>query len=90
MPECIEATDGSLRGTTGQVRVGPGLSTLAVDHLSFSVRPGMVTGFLGLAALDHIVWHELTPRSASLEEAFMELTRDSVDYRTDATVGIAS
>ena len=43
-----------------------------------------------LAALDRIVLHELTPRSASLEEAFMELTRDSVDYRTDATVGIAS
>ena len=43
-----------------------------------------------LAALDHIVLHELTPRAASLEEAFMELTRDSVDYRTDAPVGIAS
>lgn len=42
-----------------------------------------------LAALEHIVLHELTPRSASLEEAFMELTKDSVDYRTDATVGIA-
>ncbi|HEY3925165.1 MAG TPA: ATP-binding cassette domain-containing protein [Acidothermaceae bacterium] len=43
-----------------------------------------------LAALDHIALHELTPRSASLEEAFMELTKDSVDYRTDATVAIAS
>src|SRR5450432_4559233 len=41
-----------------------------------------------LAALDHVVLHELTPRSASLEEAFMELTRDSVDFRTDATVSI--
>jgi len=30
-----------------------------------------------------IALHELTPRHASLEEAFMELTRDSVDYRTD-------
>jgi len=27
--------------------------------------------------------HELTPRHASLEEAYMELTRDSVDYRAD-------
>ena len=41
-----------------------------------------------LAALDHIVLHELTPRSASLEEAFMELTKDSVDFRTDATSAI--
>ena len=41
-----------------------------------------------LAALDHIVLHELTPRSASLEEAFMELTRDSVDFRTDSAVPI--
>jgi ABC-2 type transport system ATP-binding protein len=43
-----------------------------------------------LAALDHIILHELTPRSASLEEAFMELTRDSVDFRTDATVTVGA
>jgi ABC-2 type transport system ATP-binding protein len=28
--------------------------------------------------------HELTTRRASLEEAFMELTRDSVDYHAGA------
>ena len=27
--------------------------------------------------------HELTPRHASLEEAYMELTRDSVEYRAE-------
>ena len=27
-----------------------------------------------------IALHELTPRHASLEEAYMELTQDSVDY----------
>ena len=27
--------------------------------------------------------HELTPRHASLEEAYMELTHDSVEYRAD-------
>jgi ABC-2 type transport system ATP-binding protein len=32
-----------------------------------------------------IVLHELTPRRASLEAAFMELTYDSVDYRADGT-----
>jgi len=37
-----------------------------------------------LASAHHIALHELTPRNASLEEAFMELTRDSVDYHADA------
>ncbi len=35
-----------------------------------------------LAARAGLVLHELTPQLASLEEAFMELTRDSVDYDT--------
>jgi ABC-2 type transport system ATP-binding protein len=33
-----------------------------------------------LAARAGLVVHELTPQLASLEEAFMELTRDSVEY----------
>ncbi len=33
-----------------------------------------------LAGAHGITLHELTPRHASLEEAFMELTQDSVDY----------
>ena len=36
------------------------------------------------AATHHITVHELTTRCASLEEAFMELTRDSVDYHAGA------
>src|SRR5689334_2457617 len=35
-----------------------------------------------LAARNGIVLHELTPVQPSLEEAFMELTRDDVEYRT--------
>jgi ABC-2 type transport system ATP-binding protein len=31
-----------------------------------------------------IVLHELSPRSASLEEAYMTLTQDAVEYRSDA------
>jgi ABC-2 type transport system ATP-binding protein len=34
-----------------------------------------------LAAAKRIVLHELSPQEASLEEAYMELTRDSVEYR---------
>ena len=36
------------------------------------------------AARAGIALHELTPVSASLEEAFMDLTRDEREYRTDA------
>jgi ABC-2 type transport system ATP-binding protein len=33
-----------------------------------------------LAAREGLILHELTPQRASLEAAFMELTRDSVEY----------
>lgn len=36
-----------------------------------------------IAAANDIVLHELTPQHASLEEAFMELTRDEVEFRGD-------
>jgi ABC-2 type transport system ATP-binding protein len=39
-----------------------------------------------LAASNGIVLHELTPVRASLEEAFMELTRDSVEYHAEGKV----
>jgi ABC-2 type transport system ATP-binding protein len=37
-----------------------------------------------LAARLGIALHELTPRQVSLEDAFMRITHDSVEYRTDA------
>ena len=51
-----------------------------------SVTSMIVTGLpaprIGeLAASASVVLHELAPRLASLEEAFMELTADSVEYR---------
>ena len=42
---------------------------------------GLTSAAIGdLAAAQAVVLHELTPVSASLEEAFMELTRDSVEF----------
>ena len=38
-----------------------------------------------LAASASVVLYELTPRLASLEEAFMELTADSVEYGDQAS-----
>ncbi len=34
-----------------------------------------------IAAANRIVLHELTPVQVSLEEAFMDLTRDEVEYK---------
>ncbi|MDW5596986.1 ATP-binding cassette domain-containing protein [Conexibacter stalactiti] len=43
---------------------------------------GLDAAAIGALAHRHgLPLHELTPRRASLEEAFMELTRDSVEYR---------
>jgi ABC-2 type transport system ATP-binding protein len=45
---------------------------------------GLDVAAIGDLAREHgITLHELTPRHASLEEAFMELTKDSVDYHAD-------
>lgn len=38
-----------------------------------------------LAALHHISLHEISPRRASLETAFLELTRDSVEYHANGS-----
>jgi ABC-2 type transport system ATP-binding protein len=44
---------------------------------------------IGNLALEHgIAVHELTPRSASLEEAYMDITRESLEYQ--AGTGVAS
>ncbi len=51
------------------------------DATTFTVV-GLEAARIGDLAGEHgLRVHELTPRSASLEEAFMELTHDSVDYR---------
>ena len=43
---------------------------------------GLSAGRIGELALDGgLVLHELTPRRASLEEAYMDLTREAVEYR---------
>jgi ABC-2 type transport system ATP-binding protein len=43
---------------------------------------GLDAAAIGDAALaKHIAIHELTPQHASLEQAFMDLTRDDVEFR---------
>ncbi|WP_371680112.1 ATP-binding cassette domain-containing protein [Streptomyces sp. NBC_01276] len=50
------------------------------------VVTGLAADRIGALAFAHgIVLDQLTPRTASLEEAFMELTADSVEYTTGRT-----
>jgi ABC-2 type transport system ATP-binding protein len=49
---------------------------------------GLEAPAIGQAAAETgTVLHELTPQRASLEEAFMELTRDSVEYHAETAPG---
>jgi ABC-2 type transport system ATP-binding protein len=48
---------------------------------------GLSSEQIGEAAAEHnIVLYELTPQEASLEEAFMEMTRDEVEFHADEKV----
>lgn len=71
------------------------LTALLEAHRAGAVTPGseaelLVSGITApaigeLAALHSIRLSELSPRQASLEEAFMELTRDATSFRTDGS-----
>ena len=71
----------------GQVRSaldGLGAETALEDDGSLHVR-GMNEAAIGeLAARQGLVLHELAPQAASLEEVFMELTNDELEYSGSA------
>jgi ABC-2 type transport system ATP-binding protein len=79
--ELILAEGGTIRPV--ETRNGNGHGTEPVDDdavTSMSVT-GLPAARIGeLAASASVVLHELSPQLASLEEAFMELTADSVEY----------
>jgi ABC-2 type transport system ATP-binding protein len=61
---------------------GPGVTVLSVERGAFEVT-GLAADQIGeLAASAGIALHELTVQQPSLEEAFMELTRDAVEYQS--------
>jgi len=60
-------------------------AVVTVDADGSIVATGMTTRAIGdLAAARSLTLHELTPLRGSLEDAFMELTHDAVEYRTSA------
>lgn len=64
--------------------VGPNISITTVCRGVLEVS-GLSADQIGnLAADARLVLHELTPQQPSLEEAFMALTRDAVEYTATA------
>ena len=62
---------------------GPDVSVTAVQPSVVEVR-GLGSERVGTVAAEHgIVLYELSTQQASLEEAFMELTRDSLEFHLD-------
>ena len=55
-----------------------------VDGDALAVAGGLDprAGIADVAARNGVAVHELTPRSASLEDAYLELTRNDVEYST--------
>ena len=53
------------------------------DGVALLVSGGTIEQVGELAAGHGVTLHELSPKPASLEEAYMELTDESVDYRAD-------
>jgi len=61
---------------------GPGVTVISVERGAFEIS-GLSAAQVGdRAAAAGIALHELTVQRPSLEEAFMELTKDAVEYQT--------
>jgi ABC-2 type transport system ATP-binding protein len=64
-----------------QVLSGPGVDVTSLEPGLLEVH-GLTAEQVGeQAARGRIVLHELTPHQASLEEAFMDLTRDEIEFK---------
>ncbi len=73
-PQAAQLAD-LVRGEGIAVRAGADREVIEIS--------GLDSQTIGRRAAEHgIVLYELTPRTVSLEQAFMDLTRDAVDYPT--------
>ena len=63
-------------------------ATAAINDDGSITSSGLTAAQIGELAADRILTlHELTPLAATLEDAFMELTHDAVEYETSAYLG---
>jgi ABC-2 type transport system ATP-binding protein len=73
-----------------ELLLGPGVTVTSTEPQLLEIG-GLTTEQIGeAAAADGIVLHELTPLQASLEDAFMELTRGDVEFKAGAVVAAAA
>jgi ABC-2 type transport system ATP-binding protein len=64
--------------------LGPDVTVVGLEPGVIEVH-GLTAQQIGEIAAQHgVVLHELTPQQVSLEEAFMDLTRDDVEFKTAA------
>ncbi|WP_173924220.1 ABC transporter ATP-binding protein [Agromyces sp. Marseille-P2726] len=63
---------------------GPDVTVMRAESGVLEVTGLEASGIGDLAARHSLAIHELTPMNASLEEAYMALTADAVEYRTEA------
>ena len=61
-----------------------GFPVVTTEDGTFEVQNGDAAALGELAAQHQLVLHELSPQRASLEEAFMQLTAESVEYHAGA------
>jgi ABC-2 type transport system ATP-binding protein len=72
-----------------ELLVGPQVSVTSSERGLLEVA-GLTSGEIGrIACANAVALEELVPVQASLEEAFMELTQDAVEYRTEKLEGAA-
>jgi ABC-2 type transport system ATP-binding protein len=72
----------------GNALMARGASVTIENDGSMSVRGASEVDIGELAASLGIALHELAPQTASLEEAFMELTEDSLEYHGAGSPGV--
>ena len=66
-------------------------ATVTMDEDGSILASGMTSAQIGDLATDRaLTVHELTPVRGSLEDAFMELTRDSVEFKTKPNANVTS
>ena len=68
----------------------PGVSLTQLDAETFEVL-GTDTRTIARRALERqILLHELTPLQVSLEEAYLELTKDDVEYHSSVEAALGA
>ena len=72
----------------GRILQGAGASVSSGPQSSLAVT-GADTATIGDLAAEHrIPIHELTPRSATLEDVYLEMTDEAADYRAGGRKGL--